>query len=132
MVLVRSGAEWRFLILRAYRNWDFPKGGVEPGEAALDAAMREVSEETGLARGDVGLLWGECFIETEPYSRGKIARYYIGRALREDICLPVNPALGRAEHHEYRWASYREAQRLLVPRLQRVLVWGMEIVTKTG
>jgi len=35
---------WRVLILRAYRNWDFPKGMLEAGETALDAAKRETRE----------------------------------------------------------------------------------------
>lgn len=38
-----------FLIIRdSYRNWGFPKGHVEEGEAPADAALREVAEETGL------------------------------------------------------------------------------------
>lgn len=37
-------------ILMIYRldNWDFPKGKVEEGECYLEAAVREVEEETGL------------------------------------------------------------------------------------
>jgi len=27
----------KFLLLRAYRNWDFPKGLVEAGESPIDA-----------------------------------------------------------------------------------------------
>ena len=38
----------KFLLLRAYRNWDFPKGLVEAGESPIDAAVREVREETTL------------------------------------------------------------------------------------
>jgi predicted NUDIX family NTP pyrophosphohydrolase len=29
--------------------WSFPKGGLEPGEDALQAAVREFQEETGIA-----------------------------------------------------------------------------------
>ncbi len=29
--------------------WSVPKGGLEPGEDALDAALREFAEETGIA-----------------------------------------------------------------------------------
>jgi 8-oxo-dGTP pyrophosphatase MutT (NUDIX family) len=29
-------------------SWSFPKGGIEEGETALEAALREIYEETGL------------------------------------------------------------------------------------
>ena len=48
VVFRRSERGIRVLVLRAYKNWDFPKGMVEPGESELDAARREVAEETGL------------------------------------------------------------------------------------
>jgi 8-oxo-dGTP pyrophosphatase MutT (NUDIX family) len=73
VVVVRSGPTgWLFLLLRAYRNWDFPKGVVEPGEDPLAAARREVREET-LIR-DLQFTWGEEYRETAPYSNNKIAR----------------------------------------------------------
>jgi len=38
-----------FLLIRdSYANWGFPKGHLESGEGAEDAALREVREETGL------------------------------------------------------------------------------------
>ena len=67
----------RFLLLRAYRYWDFPKGAVEQQETPLAAAIREVCEETGLT--GLEFAWGEDYLETEPYNRGKVARYYLAR-----------------------------------------------------
>ena len=41
VVVVRPSEEgWRFLLLRAFTHWDFPKGMVEPGEQPLEAAIR--------------------------------------------------------------------------------------------
>ena len=112
----------RYLLLRAYRYWDFPKGELEPGEDPLEAARREVQEETGID--DLDFRWGAVHQDTPPYGRGKIARYYLAVTGREQVTLGVNPELGRPEHHEYRWLDYASARRLLVPRVQRILDWA--------
>lgn len=119
----------RYLVLRAYRNWDFPKGLVEPGENPLDAAVREVREETSLDVPD--FRWGHGFRETEPYARGKVARYYLAAAPPTgQVRLAPSPELGRPEHHEFRWATRDGAARLLPPRLQPVLEWAATLVEK--
>ena len=123
MILVRPAADgWRCLVLRAYRNWDFPKGRVEDGETPLQAARREVTEETGIR--DVDLAWGEDYYQTPPYAGGKVARLYLARTDSEQVVLGVSPELGRPEHHEYRWVHFDAARRLLVPRLQAALDWA--------
>jgi bis(5'-nucleosidyl)-tetraphosphatase len=109
----------RLLLLRAYKNWDFPKGMVEPGESELDAARREVEEETGLA--DLDYPFGDEHKETVPYSGNKVARYYLAQADAEKIVL--------SEHHEYRWVSFDEAEALLPPRLAIVLEWAKKTIT---
>ena len=116
----------RLLVLRAFRNWDFPKGMVEPGESDFDAARREVTEETGLA--DLDFPFGDANCETLPYALGKVARYYIAETGEAAIVLPVSPELGRPEHHEWRWVSFDEAEELLPPRLARVLDWARRTI----
>lgn len=116
----------KFLLLRAYRNWDFPKGLVEPEEAPIDAAVREVREETTLQ--NLCFDWGLAYFETGPYNKGKIARYYLARSQATHVSLPVNPALGIPEHHEARWCDYTEAMLRVSPRLQPVLLWAKGLI----
>ena len=116
----------KFLLLRAYRNWDFPKGLVEPGEQPIDAAIREVREETALE--DISFDWGLDFVDTGPYNKGKTARYYIARSKETTIRLPVNPQLGVPEHHEARWVDYRRALEMVTARLAPVVHWAYRTV----
>jgi 8-oxo-dGTP pyrophosphatase MutT (NUDIX family) len=127
-VIVRSNPQgWRYLLLRVYRSWDFPKGRVEDGETPLQAARREVEEETTLTQ--LEFRWGEAYCDTEPYSGGKIARYYLAECAHQPVSLPISQELGRPEHHEFRWVTHEEAKRLLPPRLQPVLEWADALVS---
>lgn len=128
VVFRRTGGGVRLLVLRAYRNWDFPKGLIEPGETELDAAKRETSEETGLT--DLDFPFGDAHKDTLPYAGGKVARYFIAETGESEIELPVSPELGRPEHHEWRWVSYDEAEDLLPPRLGIVLEWARRTIEK--
>jgi len=122
VVVRRDGGGWRLLVLRAYRNWDFPKGMVEAGEGPLDAAIRETEEEAAIS--DLDFRWGEAYCETAPYRGGKVARYYLAETTQASVRLPVSPELGCPEHEEWRWISFDEAGRLLSPRLQPILGWA--------
>ena len=112
----------RLLVLRAYQNWDFAKGMIEPGESELDAAKREALEETGLD--DLDFPFDDAYKDTLPYSGGKIARYFLAETGEAKITLPVSPELGRPEHNEWRWVSFDEAEDLLPPRLAVILEWA--------
>ena len=116
----------QYLLLRAYRNWDFPKGLVEAGESPIDAALREVREETTLD--NLSFDWGLDFLETGPYNKGKISRYYLARSFDTYITLPVNPDLGVPEHHEARWVEYDQALKMVSPRLDPVIRWARSTI----
>ena len=134
VIVRRDAGEPRYLLLRAFRYWDFPKGGVHQGEEPLAAARREVEEETTLR--DVSFPWGEVYRETPPYAGNKVARYYLAEPvsghLDDQVRLPVSPELGRPEHHEFRWLPYAEARALLGERLQPILDWADALVRGAG
>lgn len=126
VVVRREGEDWRLLLLRAYRSWDFPKGMVETGEDPLDAARREVREESTID--DLEFTWGPVFRETGPYTRNKIARYYIAATRTSDVKLPVSPDLGVPEHQEWRWVDFGRALDLVSPRVAPVVEWARALV----
>jgi 8-oxo-dGTP pyrophosphatase MutT (NUDIX family) len=125
VVVVRETPEgWRLLLLRAFNHWDFPKGMVEPGEEPLAAAIREVKEETLIA--DLDFAWGEMHTQTGPYSRGKVARYYLAKTNTTEVTLPVIEELGRAEHNEFRWVDRETALKLVSPRVEPIIEWATQ------
>ena len=126
-VLARETASgWATLMLRAYHHWDFPKGIRERGEEPMEAALREVREETGID--DLAFDWGERFYETGPYSRGKVARYYIARTEQHDVEMGISPETGEPEHQEWRWVSFDEAYDLGSPRVRQIVQWARQVI----
>ena len=115
----------RYLVLRAYNYWDFPKGEVEAGEEPIAAARRETAEETGIEQLD--FCWQEIYYETPPYAGGKVARYYVAETQQSQVILGINPELGRPEHHEFRWVSYSEGRSLLNARVRAALDWAQQL-----
>jgi len=127
IVVRKTDAGWRVLLLRVYNYWDCPKGLVEAGEEPLASARREVREETTID--DLDFAWGDSFRETEPYGREKkIARYYVARTKQQSISLPVNPQLGKAEHHEWQWLDWDGAEQRVSERLWPILRWARDLI----
>lgn len=120
----------RYLLLRVFGYWDFPKGLIDDGELPLAGAIREVEEETSLTGLD--FRWGEDYMETIPYRNGrKVARYYLAESTEGSVYLPVSPELGHPEHDEFKWMTYQEAQPILADRVKPVFEWAHRTVTKS-
>lgn len=126
VVVRKSDLGWVTLLLRAYHHWDFPKGIREAGEEPLQAAKREVLEETGID--DLALEWADRYFETGPYSKGKVARYYLGQTETADVVMGISPETGEPEHHEWRWVSFDEAHDLGSPRVRQIVQWARQYV----
>ncbi|MBD3413488.1 MAG: NUDIX domain-containing protein [Candidatus Aminicenantes bacterium] len=127
IIVRKEKSHWKYLFLRAYNKWDFPKGEVESQENPLATALREAKEESGIS--ELKFKWGHKHKETEPYRGGKKkARYYIAETTRSKVTFSINPELGRPEHHEYRWVSYKELKKLAPARLQPIINWAHKTV----
>lgn len=126
VVVRQTDAGWVCLMLRAYSHWDFPKGVRESGEEPFQAALREVAEETGID--ELAFHWGDRFFETGPYSRGKVARYYIAQTTQQEVEMGLSPETGEPEHHEWRWVSFDTAFDLGAPRVRQIVQWARQIV----
>lgn len=88
-------------------NWGFPKGHVEAGETDVQAAQREVEEETGIPVAAQNLLPG--FEDDTDY------RFRRGHVLVEkDVRFFLIEAATRAvklshEHSDFVWLAYPQA-----------------------
>lgn len=114
------------LCLRAYKNWDFPKGGLDDGETHLQAALRELEEETGYTENDISLIESLLeYPEKITYGSGKNkkeATYYYAvlKNIEKRPYLPINPTLGKPEHEEWRWVPIKKLYNLLPDRLKPI------------
>ena len=126
VVARKTDTGWLTLMLRAFHHWDFPKGIRERGEEPMQAAIREVGEETGVT--ELSFDWGDRYFETGPYSRGKIARYFIATTTQEKVEMGISPETGEPEHHEWRWVTFDEAFDLGAPRVRSIVQWARQII----
>ena len=120
-----------FLLIRdSYRNWGFPKGHLKKGEAAERAALREVSEETGLGaltlRGDAGTI--EWYFQFRGRRIHKHCHFY----LMESPGGRTKPQ--KAEGiSECRWLPPAEAlQMLSYENAREVLMRALELLGDKG
>lgn len=123
------GPEGKIVLVEQHNNsWSFPKGGVEEGETQLQAALREVKEETGLEE-------LELVEELGSYERLSINREGTGEtddwgSRRRTIFLfkllvdePFAPHDPDGEVTNARWATLDEALALLThPKDKEFLV----------
>ncbi len=93
---------------RRKRRWQLPGGGLKRRESPVEAARREVEEETGIEVRIVAF--------TGSYRRSDGSRAVVFAGVAPARCAPAGP---RHEIREQRWVPHAEALRLVSRRTRR-------------
>ena len=105
--------------------WQMPQGGIDPGEAPFDTAIRELGEEIGIAPEHVELIAeapGEFTYDLPPELvgkvwkgryRGQVQRWFLFRFLGQDHDIDI--ATAHPEFRAWRWADPEELPTIIVP-----------------
>ena len=119
----------QFLLLHyASGHWDFPKGNIEDGEDEVQAAYREIFEETGIQ--NVHFLEGFRKKIQYYYRRGDIliqkeVIFYLAITNTKEITLSN-------EHIGYAWKDYMEAMNQLTYKSAKDLLKEVKIFLETN
>lgn len=99
----------KFLLLYRRGNyWNFPKGHFKPGERSIDAALRELEEETGIKKSELRMLPNFRAYERFYFKIGNQGIYdtvilFLAETHKADI--RIEPR----EHSGYGWFLYHDA-----------------------
>jgi 8-oxo-dGTP pyrophosphatase MutT (NUDIX family)/alpha-beta hydrolase superfamily lysophospholipase len=125
VVFNRDGKVWlgRRADGKGERIWQFPQGGVDKGEDLLEAARRELWEETGITTASlIGRAPGWITYDfPQGFTGSKVARGYAGQtqawfAFRfEGEDSEIDLAHHQIEFDTWRWADLSEAPALVAP-----------------
>jgi 8-oxo-dGTP pyrophosphatase MutT (NUDIX family) len=87
----RANAPREYLLLDYGKHWDYAKGHVDENESDLEAALRELAEETGITSVELvpGFLREIVYFYRHP-RRGLIRKeviFFLGRAESKEVAL---------------------------------------------
>ncbi len=105
--------------------WQMPQGGIDAGETARDAALRELTEETGIAANKVDIIAEsaqELFYDLPEELIGKIwkgkwrgqrQKWFLLRFNGHDT--DINIETGHQEFSRWKWTDAQQLPDMIVP-----------------
>ncbi len=122
--------ENRILLVKQHHEdrdiWMTPGGGIEDGESAAEAAVREVREETGLDIQVLRMIW---HVEEVSERGQRFVNFFTARVTGGKLALGEDPEFDDAHQvlREVRFMSYDEVQNIehLYPEYLRDELWEM-------
>jgi len=109
VVYRRTNDGIKFLLLYRRGNyWNFPKGHFKPGERSIDAALRELEEETGIKKSELRIVPNFRTYERFYFKIGNQGIYdtvilFLAETHKADI--RIEPR----EHSGFGWFLYHDA-----------------------
>jgi bis(5'-nucleosidyl)-tetraphosphatase len=112
----------KYLVLKRklhWKGWEFPKGGIEPGEKTRKAIIRETKEETGLNPIKIKKFnisgkysYGKIYPD-RPGFKGQDYTLYSAETKSQKI------KIDRIEHSAYKWLDFKSAIKKLTWKNQK-------------
>lgn len=117
--------------------WQFPQGGLAPGETAMQAMYRELHEEVGLDKGDVEILgstrrWLKYRLPkqylrhgSEPLVIGQKQKWYLLKLVTSEQKVRLDLS-DSPEFDSWRWVDFHEPEQQVIFFKRQVYIQALK------